>query len=39
MLKIVELFANEIKAGRKTIEDVPAKLQEEVNSLLNEAVE
>jgi len=38
MSKIAELWAQEIQAGRKTIEDVPAKLQGEVRELLEKAI-
>jgi len=38
MSKIAELWAQEIQAGRKTIEDIPAKLQEEVKELLEESI-
>lgn len=36
MSKIAELWAQEIRAGRKTLEDVPAKLANEVEKLLEE---
>ena len=34
MAKIYAIYANLIRAGRKTIDDVPAKLRAEVEKLL-----
>lgn len=33
---MAKIYANLIKAGRKTLEDVPAKLKDEVERLLEE---
>lgn len=35
MSKIAELWAQEVKAGRKIIEDAPARLREEIKALLD----